>query len=58
MSIEDYFNFLTETDIRIKGTRIGIQTVLDDYLNYGKTAETIVERDYTVTLEKEQLTPP
>ena len=25
MQIEDYFNFLAEDDIRIKGTRIGIE---------------------------------
>ena len=52
MQIEDYFNFLAEDDICIKGTRIGIETVLDDYINYGKTAEAIAERYHTVTLEQ------
>ena len=32
MQLEDYFDFLTPDDIRIKGTRIGIETVLEDYL--------------------------
>ena len=52
MQIEDYFNFLTEDDIRIKGTRIGIETVLNEYINYNQTAEAIADRYYTVTLEQ------
>lgn len=52
MQIEDYFNFLAENDIRIKGTRIGIETVLDEYINNGKTPEAIADRYYTVTLEQ------
>ena len=52
MQIEDYFNFLAEDDIRIKGTRIGIETVLYDYLHNSKTAEAIADRYHTVTLEQ------
>ncbi len=52
MQIEDYFNFLAEDDIRIKGTRIGIESVLDEYINYNQTAEAIAERFHTVTLEQ------
>ena len=52
MQIEDYFNFLAENDIRIKGTRIGIETVLDEYIHDGKTAEAIADRYHTVTLEQ------
>ena len=52
MQIEDYFNFLAENDIRIKGTRIGIETVLDEYIHEGKTAEAIADRYHTVTLEQ------
>ena len=52
MQIEDYFNFLAENDIRIKGTRIGIETVLDEYIHEGKTTEAIAERYHTVTLEQ------
>jgi len=39
MLIEEYFNFLAEDDIRIKGTRIGIETVLNDYIYNEKTPE-------------------
>ena len=52
MQIEEYFNFLAEDDIRIKGTRIGIESVLDEYINYNQTAEAIAERFHTVTLEQ------
>ena len=44
MQIEEYFNFLAENDIRIRGTRIGIETVLDEYIHEGKTAEAIADR--------------
>ena len=50
--IETYFNFLAEDDLRIKGTRIGIETVLDAYIHNGKTAEAIADRYHTVTLEQ------
>ena len=52
MQIEDYFNFLAEDDIRIKGTRIGIETVLDEYIHNGRAAEAIADRYHTVTLEQ------
>ncbi len=32
MQLEDYFDFLAPDGIRIKGHRIGIETVLYDYL--------------------------
>lgn len=41
MQIEDYFNFLAEDDIRIKGTRIGVESVLYEYIYNGKTPEEI-----------------
>ena len=41
MQTEDYFNFMAEDDIRIKGTRIGIETVLYEYIYNGKTPEEI-----------------
>ena len=43
---------MVEDDIRIKGTRIGIETVLDEYIHEGKTAEAIADRYHTVTLEQ------
>ena len=51
MELENYFDFLSADDIRIKGTRVGIETVLDDYLN-GASPEEIAARYRTLTLEQ------
>jgi hypothetical protein len=32
MQLESYFNFLAPDDIRIQGTRIGIETILYEYI--------------------------
>ena len=32
MQLEDYFDFLAPADIRLKGTRVGIETILYDYI--------------------------
>lgn len=52
MQIEEYFNFLAEDDIRIKGTRIGIESVLYEYIHRVQTPEQIAERFRTLTLEQ------
>ncbi|MDB5173214.1 MAG: hypothetical protein JWN51_1987 [Phycisphaerales bacterium] len=52
MQLEDYFDFLRPDDIRIKGHRIGIESVLYEYIHRGKSAEEIVERYPTLTLEQ------
>ena len=52
MKLEDYFNFLAPNDIRLKGHRIGIETILTDYLNLGLFPEEIVLRYPTLTLEE------
>jgi uncharacterized protein (DUF433 family) len=52
MMLEDYFDFLAPNDIRIKGTRIGIETVLSDYLDLGLFPEQIATRYGTLTLEQ------
>jgi uncharacterized protein (DUF433 family) len=52
MQIEDYFDFLAPDDIRIKGTRIGIESVLYEYIHRMQTPEAIVARFSTVTLEQ------
>ncbi len=31
MQLEDYFDFIAEDAIRLVGTRIGIETVIDNY---------------------------
>jgi uncharacterized protein (DUF433 family) len=41
MLLTEYFDFLAPDDIRIKGHRIGIETVLFEYLHRGRTAEEI-----------------
>ena len=39
MQLEDYFDFLAPDDIRIKGHRIGIETVLYEYIYHAQTPE-------------------
>ena len=51
MELESYFVFLSPEDIRIRGTRVGIETVLDDYLE-GASPEEIAVRYPTLTLEQ------
>jgi uncharacterized protein (DUF433 family) len=43
MLLEDYFDFQRPDDIRLKGTRIGIETILHDYIYKAHTAEEIAE---------------
>lgn len=51
MQLEDYFEFLDADDIRIKGHRIGIDDVIDYYLQ-GYSPEQILEELPTLNLEK------
>ncbi len=51
MNLEDYFNFLAE-DVRLKGSRIGIETVLYEYIYRAKTAEQMADRFPSLTLEQ------
>ena len=51
MNIEDYFDFISPDDIRIKGHRIGIETVLKYFLN-GYTPEEIAALYPDLSLEK------
>ena len=52
MQLEDYFNFLTPNDIRLKGTRIGIETILYDYIYHAKTPEEIAKTYSSLSLEQ------
>jgi uncharacterized protein (DUF433 family) len=52
MNLEDYFDVLAPTDIRLKGTRVGIETILSDYLDLGLFPEQIAARYRTLTLEQ------
>ena len=51
MLLEDYFNFLSPDDIRIKGHRIGIQDVIKYYLS-GYSPEGILEELPSLNPEK------
>ena len=50
-TLEEYFNFLADDDIRIKGHRIGIETILLEYLHRDRTPEQIQAMFPTLTLE-------
>jgi uncharacterized protein (DUF433 family) len=56
MQLEDYFDFLAPNDIRLKGSRIGIETILLDYIDLGLSAEEIALRYRTLTLEQVYVT--
>jgi uncharacterized protein (DUF433 family) len=50
--ITDYFNFLTPSDIRLKESRIGIETILYEYIDRGHTPEEIAQTYTSLTLEQ------
>src|SRR5207245_1850356 len=50
--LEDYFDFLAPVDIRLKGTRIGIETILMDYLDRKMSPEAIQEKFPHLSLEQ------
>ena len=51
MQLEDYLDFLAPNIIRLKGTRVGIETIINDYLN-GRSPEEILHYYPGVTLEQ------
>jgi uncharacterized protein (DUF433 family) len=52
MKLEDYFDFFADDDIRIKGTRVGIESVLYDYVYRNQTAERISENFPNLKIEQ------
>ena len=52
MKLESYFDFLADDDIRIKGSRIGIESVLYEYIYRNKSAEDIAGQFPSLTSEK------
>ncbi|MBD0346353.1 MAG: DUF433 domain-containing protein [Coleofasciculus sp. Co-bin14] len=50
--LTDYFNFLTPGDIRLKGSRIGIETILYEYIDRGHSPEEIAQTYPSLTLEQ------
>jgi uncharacterized protein (DUF433 family) len=51
LMLDDYFQVLSPDIVRVKGTRIGIEIILDDYLT-GASPEEIAARYRTLTLEQ------
>jgi uncharacterized protein (DUF433 family) len=52
MQLEDYFDFLAPDDIRLRGHRIGIETVLDEHLRKGRRPEEIVASYPSLSLDE------
>ena len=52
MQLEDYFNFLEEDDIRLKDSRIGIETILYEYIYHNLTPEEIADIYRSISLEQ------
>ena len=52
MKLESYFDFLADDDIRIKGSRVGIESVLYEYIYRNKSAEEIAGQFPSLTIEK------
>lgn len=52
MQLEDYFDFQRPDDICLKGTRVGIETVLYAFIHESQTPETIAQTYPSVTLEQ------
>ena len=52
VQLEDYFDFLAPDDIRIKGHRVGIETVLDEYLRRGRRPEEIAASYPSLSLDE------
>lgn len=52
MQLENYFEFLAPDDIRLKGTRVGIETILYDFLYKARTPEEIANAYPSLTLEQ------
>jgi uncharacterized protein (DUF433 family) len=52
MQLEEYFNFLAPNDIRLNGTRIGIETILYEYIYRARTPEEIAQIYTSLTIEQ------
>lgn len=52
MQLEDYFDFLDENDIRLKGTRVGIETILYDFIHRARTPDEIAQTYPSLSLEQ------
>ncbi|AFY48161.1 hypothetical protein Nos7524_2318 [Nostoc sp. PCC 7524] len=51
-NIAEYFNFLSPGDIRLKNSRIGIETILYEYIDCGRSPEEIAQIYQSISLEQ------
>ncbi len=52
MQLEEYFDFQRPDDIRVKGTRIGIETILYDFIHRDRALEQIAQTYPSLNLEQ------
>jgi hypothetical protein len=52
MQIEDYFDFVSLDEIQIKGHRIWIENILYEYIHNALSADELVQRFPTLSLEQ------
>ncbi len=52
MQLEEYFDFIASDDIRIRGTRVGIETILYEYIYREQQPSGIKDKFPTLTLEQ------
>jgi uncharacterized protein (DUF433 family) len=52
MDIEEYFDHIAPNDIRIRGTRVGIESVLYEFIHREQSPEAIARRFPSLTLEQ------
>lgn len=50
--IEKYFDFLSNDDIRIKGTRIGIESILYEYIHRDQHPKSIIQKFPALNMEQ------
>ncbi|MCM0591091.1 MAG: DUF433 domain-containing protein [Gloeotrichia echinulata DVL01] len=51
-NIAEYFNFIAPGDIRLQNTRIGIETILYEYIDCGRSPEEIAQIYQSISLEQ------
>lgn len=52
MRLEEYFEFLGPNDIRLRGSRVGIELVLDEYVHRGQEPAAIAAQFPSLRLEQ------
>lgn len=50
--LQNYFYIVSENNIRLQGTIIGIETIINEYINCGHSPEKIAQTYPSLTLEQ------